>query len=190
MNFSAFLTVFLTLFAVIDIIGSIPVVIDMRARYGELESLKATAFAGILMFSFLFFGNLFLDMLGLDVESFAIAGSIVIFIIGLEMVLGINIFKSNPNSNSSYSITPLAFPIIAGAGSLTTILSLKADYSTQVIMLAILLNLTIVFGVLKATKFLEVRLSPSALEILRRIFGVVLIAISIKMFKSNISFIV
>lgn len=190
MKFGDFLTVFLTLFAVIDILGSIPIIIDLRAKMGAIRSGMATIFAGLLMFAFLFFGTAFLKALGLDVQSFAIAGSIVIFIIGLEMVLGINIFKHDNSNNANHSIMPIAFPLIAGAGTLTTILSLKAEYDNLTIGLGILANLIVVYSVLKLSKVLELKMGPSTLEILRRIFGVILLAIAIKIFKSNISFIV
>lgn len=185
-----YLTVFLTLFAVIDILGSIPVIIDIRAKRGEIESAKATLFAGVLMLSFLFFGKAFLNMLGIDVGSFALAGSIVIFIIGLEMILGVNIFKAGTDDNNNHSIMPIAFPLIAGAGTLTTILSLKAEYTNTVIFVGILANLIVVYSVLKMTKFLEMKMGPSTLEIFRRIFGVILLAIAIKIFKANVNFVI
>lgn len=190
MNFAAFLTVFLTLFAVIDILGSIPVILDLRKKRGEIQSAKATLFSGILMLSFLFFGNAFLKMMGIDVESFALAGSIVIFIIGLEMILGINIFRAGQDETGNHSIMPIAFPLIAGAGTLTTILSLKAEFETIVIAVGIVLNLLFVYFVLKMSKFLSTKMGPSTLEILRRIFGVILLAIAIKIFKSNVNFVV
>jgi multiple antibiotic resistance protein len=189
MKFGDLLTVTLTLFAVIDILGSIPIIIDLRKRRGEIASGKATIFSGALMIGFLFGGKPLLNMIGIDVGSFAIAGSIVIFIIGLEMVLGISIFKSNPNTEADHSIMPLAFPLIAGAGTLTTILSLKADYDTMLILIAILVNLLVVYIVLKLTKWLEIKMGPSTIEIFRRIFGVILLAIAIKIFKSNLGFI-
>ncbi len=184
-----FVTVFLTLFAVIDILGSIPIILDLREKRGEIKSGLATLFAGILMLAFLFFGKAFLNMMGIDVGSFALAGSIVIFIIGLEMVLGINIFKDSNDESGNHSIMPIAFPLIAGAGTLTTILSLKAEFHTIVIFTGIVLNLAFVFGVLKLSKVLQTIMGPSTLEILRRIFGVILLAIAIKIFKSNINFI-
>lgn len=185
MKFGDLVTVTLTLFAVIDILGSIPIIIDLRKRRGDIASEKATLFSGVLMIGFLFLGKPLLDMIGIDVGSFAIAGSIVIFIIGLEMVLGINIFKPSPGNDADHSIMPLAFPLIAGAGTLTTIISLKADYPNLMILVAILLNLMVVYIVLKLTKWLEIKMGPSTIEIFRRMFGVVLLAIAIKIFKSN-----
>mgnify|MGYP002628064164 FL=1 len=190
MDLSALLTVFLTLFAVIDIVGSIPIIVDLREKRGEIQSSKATFFSGLLMLSFLFFGDAFLRMIGIDVQSFALAGSIVIFIIGIEMVLGVNIFKSGKDETGNHSIMPIAFPLIAGAGTLTTILSLKADFETTIIFLGILLNLIIVYAVLKLSKYLQLKMGPNTLEILRRIFGVLLLAIAIKIFKANVSFVV
>jgi multiple antibiotic resistance protein len=185
MKFGDLVTVTLTLFAVIDILGSIPIIIDLRKRRGDIASEKATFFSGVLMIGFLFLGKPLLDMIGIDVSSFAIAGSIVIFIIGLEMVLGINIFKATPGTDADHSIMPLAFPLIAGAGTLTTIISLKADYPNIMILIAILVNLVIVYIVLKLTKWLEIKMGPSTIEIFRRMFGVILLAIAIKIFKSN-----
>ena len=190
MTFSTFLTAFLTLFAVIDILGSIPIILDLREKKGEIRSGKATLFAGLLMLAFLFFGNAFLSMMGIDVKSFALAGSIVIFIIGLEMILGINIFKAGQDETGNHSIMPIAFPLIAGAGTLTTILSLKAEFDTRVIFAAIISNLAVVYLVLKMSKFLQMKMGPSTLEILRRIFGVILLAIAIKIFKANVNFVV
>ena len=190
MTFGEFLTVFLTLFAVIDILGSIPIILDLREKRGEIQSSKATFFAGVLMLSFLFFGNAFLSVMGIDVESFALAGSIVIFIIGLEMILGINIFRAGQDETGNHSIMPIAVPLIAGAGTLTTILSLKAEFNTLVIGVGIITNLAFVYFVLKMSKFLSTKIGPSALEILRRIFGVILLAIAIKIFKANVNFVV
>jgi len=185
-----FVTVFLTLFAVIDILGSIPIILDLREKRGEIKSGLATLFAGVLMLTFLFFGKAFLNMMGIDVASFALAGSIVIFIIGLEMVLGINIFKDSSDESGNHSIMPIAFPLIAGAGTLTTILSLKAEFHNITICVGIILNLLVVYIVLKLSKVLQNMMGPSSLEILRRIFGVILLAIAIKIFKSNINVVI
>lgn len=185
MNIGDLVTVTLTLFAVIDILGSIPIIIDLRNKRGEIASGKATLFSGALMVGFLLIGTPLLNMIGIDVSSFAIAGSIVIFIIGLEMVLGITIMRPAEGSASDHSIMPLAFPLIAGAGTLTTVISLKADYELLYILIAIAINLVIVYVVLKLTKWLEFRMGPGTIEILRRMFGVVLLAIAIKIFKSN-----
>ncbi len=180
------LTVTFTLFAVIDMLGSIPVLITLRDKMGgHIRSLQATLASGALMILFLFLGKEFLSLLGLDVKSFAVAGSIVIFIIGLEMVLGVDFFKSDNNPKSG-SVVPIAFPLIAGSGTLTTIMSLKANYYDANILIGILINLVIVFLVLKSLKWIERALGPSGLIVLRKFFGVILLAIAVKIFGTNI----
>jgi len=183
--FKDFITVSLILFAVIDILGSIPVLVDIKRKTGTIQSRNATLAAGIIMILFLLIGEQLLGFIGIDIASFAIAGSIVIFLIGLEMILGMDIFKSDPSDNSA-SIVPIAFPLVAGAGTLTTILSLKAEYNIGVIVGGILFNLLIVFLVLKTVPFLERKLGQGGINVLRRIFGIVLLAIAIKLFKSNL----
>ena len=185
MNLKEILSVSLILFSVIDIVGNIPVVISLKEQGKKIESVKATLAAGVLMIAFLFAGESILKLFGVDVASFAIAGSIVLFIIGLEMILGIHVFQDNPDSSSS-SIVPLAFPLIAGAGTLTTILTLKAEYQTDSILLGIILNLILVFLVLRSSTWIQKKLGKSGEDILRKIFGIVLLAIAIKIFKANI----
>jgi multiple antibiotic resistance protein len=182
------ITISLTLFAVIDIIGSIPIVINLKQTYGKLKAAKTTLVAGTLMVVFLYFGGSMLSLLDLDIKSFAIAGSIVIFLIGLEMILGHSIFKPDANYND-ISVVPLAFPLIAGAGVLTTLLSMKSAYKDGNILVGILINLIIVFFVLKFIPFIEKKLGAGGIAVLRRIFGIILIAIAVKIFKSNTSFI-
>ncbi len=188
MNFdfslSQLLTVSFTLFAVIDIIGSIPLLIAMKDKMGAIRELKATLISGALMILFLFVGESFLQMLGVDRRSFAVAGSIVIFVLGLEMVLGHEFFKSDKNAKSG-TVVPIAFPIIAGSGTLTTIMSLGANYSDLVILLAIILNLILVFFVLKSLKWIEKLLGPAGLLAVRKFFGVILLAIAVKIFAGN-----
>ena len=188
MNFdfslSQLLTVSFTLFAVIDIIGSIPLLIAMKDKMGAIRELKATLISGALMILFLFVGESFLLMLGADRRSFAVAGSIVIFVLGLEMVLGHEFFKSDKNAKSG-TVVPIAFPIIAGSGTLTTIMSLGANYSDFVILIAILLNLILVFFVLKSLKWIEKLLGPAGLLAVRKFFGVILLAIAVKIFAGN-----
>lgn len=186
MNFSfdEILAVSFTLFAVIDVIGSIPVIISLRSKIGNIESEKITLAAGLLMLVFLFIGEQFLDLLGVDIKSFAIAGSIVIFIIGLEMILGIDIFKADPDPSSG-SIVPVAFPIIAGSGTLTTVISLKSNYLPENIVIGILINLLLIYIVLKSINFIERKLGKGGLLIVRKFFGLILIAIAIKIFKAN-----
>lgn len=188
MNFdfslSQLLTVSFTLFAVIDIIGSIPLLIAMKDKMGAIREFKATLISGALMILFLFVGESFLQMLGVDRRSFAVAGSIVIFVLGLEMVLGHEFFKSDNNAKSG-TVVPIAFPIIAGSGTLTTIMSLGANYSDLVILIAILLNLIVVFFVLKSLQFIEKLLGPAGLLAVRKFFGVILLAIAVKIFAGN-----
>lgn len=178
------LTVSFTLFAVIDIIGSIPLLIAMKDKMGAIREFKATLISGALMILFLFVGESFLQMLGVDRRSFAVAGSIVIFVLGLEMVLGHEFFKSDKNAKSG-TVVPIAFPIIAGSGTLTTIMSLGANYSDLVILVAILLNLILVFFVLKSLKWIEKLLGPAGLLAVRKFFGVILLAIAVKIFAGN-----
>lgn len=184
LNAKALLTVTFTLFAIIDIIGSIPVLISLKAKMGEIRATKATLISGGLMILFLFTGEPFLNLLGLDVRSFAVGGSIVIFILGLEMVLGLEFFKSEKDVRAA-TVVPIAFPLIAGSGTLTTIISLKANYTQTTVFLAILINLVIVYGVLKSLNVLERMLGPAGLIAVRKFFGVVLLAIAVKIFASN-----
>ena len=179
------LTIVFTLFAVIDIVGSIPLLIAMKEKSGAIQSLKVTLISGGLMILFLFLGKPFLQLLGLDVKSFAVGGSIVIFLLGLEMVLGHEIFKGDKNAQSG-AVVPIAFPIIAGSGTLTTIMSLKANYDELYIALGIIINLVIVYAVLKSLNFIERLLGPGGLLAVRKFFGVILIAIAVKIFSSNV----
>lgn len=181
------ITVSFTLFAVIDMLGNVPVLASLRAKMGgEIRSLQATLASGGLMILFLFIGKEFLNILGLDVQSFAVAGSIVIFIIGLEMVLGIEFFKSDGNAKSG-SVVPIAFPLIAGSGTLTTIMSLKANYFDVNILIGILINCIVIFLVLKSLKWIEKVLGPNGMMVVRKFFGVILLAIAVKIFGSNFS---
>ena len=180
------LTIVFTLFAVIDIVGSIPLLIAMKEKSGAIKSLKVTLISGGLMILFLFLGKPFLQLLGLDVRSFAVGGSIVIFLLGLEMVLGHEIFKGDKNAQSG-AVVPIAFPIIAGSGTLTTIMSLKANFEEAYILGGILVNLIIVYLVLKSLNFIERMLGPGGLLAVRKFFGVILLAIAVKIFSSNIS---
>ena len=179
------LTIVFTLFAVIDIVGSIPLLIAMKEKSGAIQSLKVTLISGVLMILFLFLGKPFLQLLGLDVRSFAVGGSIVIFLLGLEMVLGHEIFKGDKNAQSG-AVVPIAFPIIAGSGTLTTIMSLKANYDELYIALGIIINLVIIYAVLKSLNFIEKLLGPGGLLAVRKFFGVILLAIAVKIFSSNV----
>lgn len=176
-------SVTLILFSVIDILGSIPIVVNLRKKVGHIQSEKATLAAGFLMILFLLVGKSILNLFGIGVEDFAIAGALIIFALGAEMILGIELFKPDPEASSGASIVPIAFPLIAGAGTLTTILTLKSEYTQANIAVGIVINLVIVYGVLKSTDWLERKLGKTGLDVLRRIFGIILLSISIKIFK-------
>jgi multiple antibiotic resistance protein len=184
-KFDDLLTITFTLFAIIDIIGSIPLLITLKNKLGGINELKATLLSGALMVLFLFLGERFLRVLGLDVKSFAVAGSIVIFILGLEMILGIEFFKGEGDPKSG-TLVPIAFPLIAGSGTLTTIISLGANYEQTPILLAILINLGIVFIVLKSLNYIARLLGPAGLLAVRKFFGVILLAIAVKIFILNV----
>lgn len=184
LNIKELLTVSFTLFAVIDIVGAVPVLISLKSKLGGINEFRATVVSGVLMTLFLFIGEAFLNLLGLDVGSFAVGGSIVIFILGLEMVLGAEFFKSEKDVRAA-TIVPIAFPLIAGSGTLTTIISLKAIYTQPTVLIAILINLLIIYAVLKSLKMIERILGPAGLIAVRKFFGVVLLAIAVKIFAIN-----
>ena len=188
LNFKEIFSVTLILFSVIDILGSIPFIIIIRKREGRIQAEKATIISAVLMVGFLFLGQSILKLFGLDVASFAVAGSIVIFIVAMEMILGITLIQDDPDAKGSGSVVPLAFPLIAGAGTLTTILSLRAVYQEVNVLIGILLNLIIVYIVLRSSVWLERVLGKSAFAVLRRVFGVILLAIAVKIFKDNVNF--
>jgi multiple antibiotic resistance protein len=185
LNLDELITVTFTLFAVIDIIGSIPLLISLKEKMGGIRELRATLISGGLMILFLLVGEKFLNILGLDVRSFAVGGSIVIFILGLEMVLGHEFFKSEGDPKTG-TLVPIAFPLIAGSGTLTTIISLQANYSALPVFLGIMLNLIIVFIVLKSLNFIARLLGTGGLLAVRKFFGVVLLAIAVKIFATNV----
>jgi len=178
------LTVTFTLFAVIDILGSVPILISLKEKMGGIREVRATLISGALMVLFLFVGKGFLNLLGLDVRSFAVGGSIVIFILGLEMVLGLEFFKSDANVKAA-TVVPIAFPLIAGSGTLTTLMSLKANYNEATLLIAILANLIIVLLVLKSLGAIARMLGPAGLIAVRKFFGVILLAIAVKIFATN-----
>lgn len=186
LNLKEIISVTLILFSVIDVIGSLPVIIDLRKKVGKIESERATLVSGALMVSFLFVGERLLKLFGVDVASFAVAGALIIFLLGLEMILGRTIFKSEVDTGGSTHIVPIAFPLIAGAGTLTTLISLRAEYQTVNIIVGILLNLILIYIVLKSSKWLETRIGPGGLDVLRKIFGIILLAIAIKLLKTNL----
>jgi multiple antibiotic resistance protein len=185
-NLTEILTSSLVMFAVIDIIGSIPVIIDVKKKAGDINPGKATIVAMCIMFAFLFVGERLITFIGIDVYSFAVAGSLVLLALAFEMILGINLFKTDETSAKTASIVPIAFPIIAGAGSMTTILSLRAEYDAANIAVAIALNIILVYIVLKLTNQIERLLGEGGMAVLRKVFGIVLLAIAIKLFTSNI----
>ncbi len=177
-------TVGMVLFAVIDIVGTVPIMVDLKAKHGHIESEKASLVAGLIMIVFLFMGEELLKLIGIDVHSFAVAGSFVLFFLALEMILGIRIYRDE--ETSSASIVPIAFPLIAGAGTMTTLLSLKAQYQTVNILIAIVLNIIIVYIVLKSSAKIEKMLGKNGLGVIRKAFGVVLLAIAVKLFAGNV----
>lgn len=175
------------LFAVIDIIGSLPIVVKLKASAGgKLESGKASLVAGFIMLLFLFIGEKILEFIGIDAASFGIAGSFILFFMALEMVLGIDLFKQDENTAKTASIVPLAFPMIAGAGSMTSILSLRAEYESLNIAIAIILNIAFVFLVLRMSGWFEKKLGASGIAIIEKVFGIILLAIAVKLFTSGI----
>ncbi len=184
LDFREIITVAMVLFAVIDIVGSIPIIIDLRSRFGHVESGKASIVAGAIMITFLFVGEQILGLIGIDVNSFAVAGAFVLFFLALEMILGIRLYKDD-EANSA-SIVPIAFPLIAGAGTMTTLLSLRAQYQAINIIIAIILNIILVYLVLKASKKIENKLGKNGLSVIRKTFGVILLAIAVKLFASNV----
>jgi multiple antibiotic resistance protein len=186
LDFKEIFSVTLILFSVIDILGSIPFIILIRKREGKIHAEKATIISAALMIVFLYLGQSILQLFGLDVASFAVAGAIVIFIVAMEMILGITLIKDDPNAKGSGSIVPLAFPLIAGAGTLTTILSLRAVYQEANILAGVVLNLVVVYIVLRSSPWLERVIGESGFAVLRRVFGVILLAIAVKIFKSNV----
>ena len=188
MDFKEIFTACMILFAVIDIIGATPVVISLREKVGKIESEKATIVSMIIMIGFLFLGEEILNLIGIDINSFAVAGSIVIFFIAIEMVLGVTIFQDDEPETAS--IVPIAFPIIAGAGTLTTLLSLRAEYELINVIIAIIINSVFVYIILKSSTRIERLLGKNGIAIIRRVFGIILLSISVKLFSTNISLIV
>jgi multiple antibiotic resistance protein len=186
LNFKEIFTAFMVLFAVIDIIGNIPIVIDLRKKVGHIQSGKASVIAGAIMILFLFLGKSILNLIGIDVNSFAVAGAFILFFIALEMILGITLYKQEETNPMTASIFPLAFPLMAGPGSLTTLLSLRAEFRVENIIIAIILNVIFIFIVLKTSSRIERFLGANGINIIRKIFGVILLAIAVKLFAQNI----
>lgn len=186
LNFKEIFTAFMVLFAVVDIVGNIPIIIDLRKKVGHINSRKAAIISGVIMVSFLFLGKSILTLIGIDVNSFAVAGAFILFFIALEMILGITLYKHEEHTADTASVFPLAFPLIAGPGSLTTLLSLRAEFKTENIIVAIVLNVIVIFIVLKTSKTIERFLGQNGISIIRKVFGVVLLAIAVKLFAHNI----
>lgn len=185
-NIKETISVSLILFSVIDILGSIPFIIDLKKKFHYIDSFKITVISGLLLFAFLFIGESILKLFGVDVQSFAIAGGLIMFFLGLEMVLNIVIFKHEYQTEMSSPVVPLAFPLIAGAGSMTTLISLNAVYSKINIILGVLLNLVVVYLVLKSSDFIDQKLGASGNIILRKFFGVILLAMAIRLIRTNL----
>ena len=185
-NIKEVVSVTLILFSVIDILGAIPIIIDLRKKAGGINARRATLVSGGLMIAFLYVGKEILKLFGVDVASFAVAGALILFLIGLEMILGRNIFKHDAVHTNATSIVPIAFPMIAGAGTMTTILSLKAAYQEINIIVGILINLVFIYLVLRSSAWIERQLGVAGTDVLRKIFGLILIAISIKLFRSTL----
>lgn len=185
-NFKEFFSVTLILFSVIDILGALPFIIDLKKKYKNIDALKITLVSGLLLYSFLFIGESILTLFGVDVQSFAVAGGLIMFFLGLEMVLNIEIFKHDPHLAHSSPIVPLAFPLIAGAGSMTTLISLNAEYHRINIILGVFFNLIFVFFVLRASAFIDRKVGVTGSIILRKFFGTILLAMAIRLIKKNI----
>ena len=178
------ITVTFILFAVIDVLGSIPVLIGIKKKMGEINPLQATVVSGGLMLLFFFVGEQMLNFMGLDISSFAIAGSIVLFILGMEMVLSTEFFKSDKDAKAG-NVVPIAFPLIAGSCTLTTVMSLRGAYHSYSILIGILINLVFIFITLRSIDFIERMLGPSGIAVVRKFFGVILLAIAVKIFRTN-----
>lgn len=183
-DFKEIFTASLVLFAVINIIGSIPIIISLREKVGQIESEKASIVAGVIMIGFLFVGKNILNLIGIDVNSFAVAGSLIIFFIALEMIMGISIYKNDVPETAS--IVPIAFPIIAGPGSLTTLLSLRAEFELINIIIAVMLNIIVVYIILKSTNLMSKILGKPGIAIIQKVFGIILLSIAVKLFATNV----
>ena len=181
------ISVTLILFSIIDIVGNVPIVIDMRKKTGSIQSGKATIVAGVIMVVFLFLGQEILGWFGIDIVSFAITGALIMFFIGLELTLGITLFKPDPVESKSSSIVPLAFPLMAGPGTMTALISLRAEYEMPNILIGILINLVLIYVVLKSSSWLEKKIGVAGFNILRKVFGIILLAIAIKLFKNALA---
>ena len=178
------LTASLILFAVINILGSVPLIITLREKVGRIESEKASFIAAVIMIGFLFLGEEILKLIGIDINSFAVAGSLVILFLALEMILGITLFRNEAPETAS--IVPIAFPMIAGAGTMTSLLSLRAEFDVANIIAAIVINIVFVYIILKSSELIKRILGKSGIVIIQKVFGIILLAIAVKLFTTNI----
>ena len=183
-DFKETFTASLVLFAVINIIGSIPIVITLKEKVGHIQSEKASIVSGVIMIAFLFVGKNILNLIGIDVNSFAVAGSLIIFFIALEMIMGISIYKNDVPETAS--IVPIAFPLIAGPGSLTTLLSLRAEFELVNIIIAVICNILVVYTILKSTNLMSKILGKSGIAVFQKVFGIILLSIAVKLFATNV----
>ena len=186
LDFKEIFTASMVLFAVIDIVGNIPIVISLRKKAGHIHSEKASVIAAIVMIFFLFLGEEILNLIGINVNEFAVAGSFIIFFIALEMILGITLFKDDGSSPDMASVFPLAFPMLAGPGTLTTLLSLRAEFAIESVIISIILNVIVIYAVLKTSSKLQAVLGKNGIGIIQKVFGVILLAIAVKLFTANI----
>lgn len=190
LDFQQFFSAFIVLFAIIDIIGTLPLVINLRKKGKKISATRAAIVTAAVFIAFLYIGEGFLKLFNLDISSFAVAGSVILFILAMEMILDIQIFRDNPDLPKDATITPVVFPLIVGAGSLTALLSLRAEYEVENIILAVIVNAIIVYTALKIAKNFEKFLSPSVLYVSQKIFGIILLAISVKLFMTNLSILI
>jgi multiple antibiotic resistance protein len=186
LNLKEIFTASMVLFAVIDIVGNIPIVISLRKKAGHIHSEKASVIAAMVMIFFLFLGEEILHLIGINVNEFAVAGSFIIFFIALEMILGITLFKDDGSSPDMASVFPLAFPMLAGPGTLTTLLSLRAEFAIENVIISIILNVIVIYAVLKTSSKLQAILGKNGIGIIQKVFGVILLAIAVKLFAANI----
>lgn len=189
LDLKSILSVTLVLFSVIDILGSIPIIIDLKSKGFEIKSAKASLIALLIMSAFLYVGENLLSLFGVDLQSFAVAGAIILFFIGLEMILGITLFREDPESKSG-TLVPIAFPLIAGAGSMTTIISLRSKFDVVDIQVAIIINILLVYVVLKSSGWIKDKIGPGGAQVLRKVFGIILLAIAVKLFQENFHLII
>lgn len=187
MNIDEIITASLILFAVIDIVGSVPIILEVKQRAGTIKPVRTTLISGAIMLGVLFAGEQLIGIIGIDINSFAVAGAFVLFFLALEMILGVRIFRDDDTHPNIASVVPLAFPLIAGAGTLTTLLSMRAAYAAPNIVAAICVNMVLVYVVLRNTARIEGLLGPGGIAVLKKVFGIILLALAVKLFSQNIA---